>query len=93
MHSASRRQGFATSAIQRAIDFFREQGNVDFALLVCEPSLIPFYERLGWRAFPGDLFVTQNRATVPFTFILPMSAPILLQESLDGSIDLLGPPW
>ena len=92
-HPASRGRGLATIAIQRALDFFREQGDVDFGLLVCEPGLVPFYERLGWRRFPGDLLVTQRQATVPFTFNLPMTTPVRLQESLTGTIDLMGPPW
>jgi aminoglycoside 2'-N-acetyltransferase I len=92
-HPASRGRGFATTAMKRALDFFQEQGDVDFGLLVCEPSLVPFYERLGWRRFPGDLLVTQRQATVAFTFNLPMTIPLRLQESLGGKIDLLGPPW
>lgn len=92
-HPASRGRGFATTAIQRALDFFREQGDVDFGLLVCEPDLVLFYERLGWRRFPGELLVTQRQATVPFTFNLAMTISILLQESLTGTIDLKGPPW
>ena len=54
---------------------------------------MPFYERLGWRMFPGDLLVKQKQSTVPFTFNLPMTTPLRLQESLGGKIDLLGPPW
>jgi aminoglycoside 2'-N-acetyltransferase I len=92
-HPASRRRGFASTAIQRALDFFHEQGGVDFGLLVCEPDLVPFYERLGWRRFPGELLVTQSQANVPFTFNLPMTIPLRLHESFDGKIDLLGPPW
>src|SRR5262245_16520452 len=92
-HPAFRGRGFAGTAIRQALDFFQAQGDVDFGLLVCEPSLVPFYERLGWRRFPGDLFVTQRQATVPFTFNLPMTTPIRLREPIDGKIDLLGPPW
>jgi hypothetical protein len=66
---------------------------VEFALLVCEQKLIPFYERLGWRRFDGSLFVTQMQATVWFTSLLPMTIPIRLRESVSGTIDLLGPPW
>src|SRR5262249_2727465 len=91
-HPAFRGRGFATAAIQPALDCFHEQG-VDFGLLVCEPGLVPFYERLGWRRFPGVLLVRQRQATVPFTFNLPMTTPLRLPESLDGKIDLLGPPW
>jgi len=92
-HSAARKRGLATTTIQRAVDFFREQGDVDFGLLVCEPGLVPFYERLGWRPFPGELLVTQKGASVPFTFNLTMTTPIRLQEAPGGTIDLLGPPW
>ena len=90
---AARGRGFAGTAIRLALDFFREQGDVDFGLLVCEPGLVPFYERLGWRRFPGDLLVTQRQETVPFTFNLPMTIPVRVQEALGGRIDLLGPPW
>jgi predicted acetyltransferase len=92
-HPAWRKRKLASTAIQRALDFFRDQRDVDFGLLVCEPSLIEFYERLGWQRFPGVLMVTQKQATVPFTFNLPMTISFRLQESLDGTIDLLGPPW
>ena len=92
-HPASRGRGFATTAIQRALAFFREQGDVDFGLLVCEPGLVPFYERLGWRRFTGEVLVIQRQATVPFTFNLVMTTPIRLQESLTGPIDLRGLPW
>jgi len=92
-HPASRRRGFAGTAVRRALDFFGEQGDVDFGLLVCEPGLVPFYERLGWRRFPGDLLVTQRQATVSFTFNLPMTTLVRLREPLAGAIDLLGPPW
>ena len=92
-HPTFRGRGFATTAIQRALDLFHEQGDVDFGLLVCEPGLVPFYQRQGWRRFPGELLVTQRRATVPFTFNLAMTTPVRLQEPLAGAIDLLGPPW
>jgi hypothetical protein len=92
-HPAARGRGFATTAIQQALGFFHEQGDVDFGLLVCEPELVAFYERRGWRRFPGDLLVTQRQATVPFTLNRVMTSPIRLQETLTGAIDLLGPPW
>jgi GNAT superfamily N-acetyltransferase len=92
-HPAYWRHGFATRGLQQALDFFRAQGEVDFGLLVCEPGLVPFYERLGWRKFPGELFVTQRQVTVPFQLNRPMTIPLRLQEPLTGTIDLLGPPW
>jgi RimJ/RimL family protein N-acetyltransferase len=92
-HPAARRRGHATAAIRRAVAFLRDEMNVAFALLVCEPDLIAFYERLGWRRFAGVLLVSQRGATVPFTFNPPMTSPVCLEGELDGTIDLLGPPW
>jgi GNAT superfamily N-acetyltransferase len=92
-HPASRGRGLATAAIRLALDYFHGQGDVDFGLLVCEPGLVPFYERLGWRRFPGELLVAQRQATVPFTLNLAMTTPERLEEPLAGTIDLLGPPW
>lgn len=92
-HPAARGCGFASTAIRLALDFFREGGDVDFALLVCEPELVPFYERLRWRVFPGELLVAQRGTTVPFTFNPCMTTPLRLVEPLTGVIDLLGPPW
>ena len=92
-HPAFRGRGFATAAIRLALDYFHGQGDVDFGLLVCEAGLVPFYERLGWRRFPGELLVTQRQATMPFTFNLAMTIPVRLQEPLAGAIDLMGPPW
>jgi aminoglycoside 2'-N-acetyltransferase I len=92
-HPDCRNRGYARAAVNRAISFFREQDDIDFALLVCEPSLIPLYEKLGWRRFPGDLLVEQHGKTIKFTFNFPMTCPLRLTEDLGGTIDLLGPPW
>jgi hypothetical protein len=83
----------ATAAIRLALDYFHQQSDVDFGLLVCEAGVVPFYERLGWRRFPGELLVAQRQTTVAFTFNLVMTTPVRLQEPLAGTIDLLGPPW
>jgi predicted acetyltransferase len=92
-YPAARSRGLATAAIRRAVEFLRDEVDVEFALLVCEPDLIPFYERLGWRPFPGVLLVEQHGATVPFTFNRPMTLPVRQDAPPGGTIDLLGPPW
>ena len=92
-HPDVRGRGLATTTIHCALDVLREHEDVDFALLVCDPRLVPFYERLGWQEFSGELLVTQKQGTVPFTFNLPMTIPMRLRESLSGTIDLMGPPW
>lgn len=91
-HPGARRQGLAARAISKAFEFFSEQ-NVEFALLVCEPTLVAFYEKLGWRLYPDTILVTQRGVTGPFTFNLPMIHPVASAGPAAGAIDLLGPPW
>jgi len=91
-HPAARRRGFAALAIRRAAEFFGEQG-AGFALLVCEPRLIRYYSRLGWREFTGRLVVRQRGAPADFTFNRVMVLGIGSAPPSAGTIDLLGPPW
>lgn len=91
-HPQARGRGLASGVVRRAVELFREQG-ADFALLVCEPALIPFYERLGWATHGGGLVVRQRGEAVPFTFNLPMVHPLRDAAVPDGVIDLMGPPW
>src|SRR5262249_9195246 len=81
---------FSTTLTARSGSAFPLKTGSEF---LAGPNLLPFYEHLGWRGSPGDLMVTQKQATVPFTFNLPMTTPLRMRESLDGVIDLQGPPW
>jgi aminoglycoside 2'-N-acetyltransferase I len=92
-HPVHRRQGCASAALARCIEFFREDTEIDLGLLVCEPTLLPFYSRRGWRQFSGKLLVTQKGKTEEFTFNNTMTFPIRRQDDPSGIIDLLGPPW
>lgn len=95
-HPAARGRGYAEQGMRRAIDFFHEQADVAFALLLCEPKLLGYYGRLGWDEFGGRLVVTQHGAEGEFTFLRVMvrgirdAAP---PPPKGGTIDLLGPPW
>ncbi|OFZ13617.1 MAG: hypothetical protein A2X86_20780 [Bdellovibrionales bacterium GWA2_49_15] len=91
-HPDSRRQGLASKGIERSIDLFRDQG-VDFALLVCEPNLVPMYQKLNWQSFLGTLLVKQRGIPGRFTFNLPMTIGVLSKNPSEGTIDLMGPPW
>ncbi len=79
--------------MQRAMEFFREQPGVAFAVLVCGPHLIGHYSRLGWREFAGRLLVRQYGEAVEFTFNRVMTFGIRSAAPQTGTIDLLGPPW
>jgi ribosomal protein S18 acetylase RimI-like enzyme len=92
-HPAARRRGYAQMALRRAIDYFREKPEVEFALLVCEEDLIPYYARLGWRVFAGQLIVRQHGEPTVFTFNRVMTMGTAGEAPLIGTIDLCGPPW
>lgn len=92
-HPEARGRGYAGIAMQQAIEFFRSQSNVDFALLVCKPQLIGYYGSLGWREFSGQLVVQQYGQESLFTFNRIMTHAVRLAAPTDGSIDLGGPPW
>ena len=92
-HPAARRRGLAAQSITRAIEFFHQQQGVEFALLVCEPPLLNYYSRLGWRPFEGRLLVRQYGADAAFVFNRVMTRGIRSKGPTTGTINLLGPPW
>ena len=92
-HPAYRGLGYARAGVRIALDFFRQQPDVQFALLVCEPHLLQYYSGLGWQEFDGELLVRQHGHVVPFTFNRVMTHPVRIAAPRDGIIDLCGPPW
>lgn len=91
-HPDARGRGFAAAAVARGVDFFHEQG-ADFALLVCESELMPYYRRLGWAEFDGTPLVTQRGEPVAFTFNRAMTHGVGSAAPAGGRLDLCGPPW
>jgi hypothetical protein len=92
-HPGARRRGLAALGIRRAIEFFREQPGIAFALLVCEERLLGFYTRLGWREFGGRLLVRQHGAACEYTLNRVMTHGVDSEGPVAGVIDLCGPPW
>lgn len=92
-HPAARRRGYAEKGIERAIHFFRENTRAAFGLLVCKEMLIPYYARLGWQEFGGELIVRQYGELGAFTFNRVMTFAVGSEAPLVGTIDLCGPPW
>ena len=92
-HPAARGRGHAVHGIRRAIEVFREHGGVAFALLVCEPGLLGYYARLGWKEFAGRLVVRQHGEPADFTFNRVMVHDVEAAGPTSGTIDLMGPPW
>ena len=84
--------GFASAAMRRAAQDIDEVDRPDFALLFCEPHNFPFYSRLGWRQFAGDVFVEQPHGRVRFE-VMAAFVLDLRQQPRTGVIDLRGLPW
>jgi aminoglycoside 2'-N-acetyltransferase I len=92
-HPDHRRRGLAALAMGRAVAWFRERGDVDFALLVCESRLLGTYGRLGWSEFGGTLRTLQRGVPEVFTFNRVMTHSVRSEAPDAGLVDLAGPPW
>lgn len=89
----ARRRGFARAGIEQAITFLRAEHAVDFSLLVCREELLPYYSRLGWLHFAGELLVEQPSGSEQFIFNQPMVYAGNGEPPQSGVIDLCGMPW
>jgi aminoglycoside 2'-N-acetyltransferase I len=92
-HPDFRRRGHAALGLRRAAEFFHEQPDVAFAVLVCEPDLLGYYSSLGWKEFGGTLLVRQRGTQGEFTFLKVMTLGVRSEAPAGGTIDLCGPPW
>ena len=92
-HPASQGKGYASQAMREAAKRFDEDLNVDYALLFCRPQLIPFYERLMWKAFEGKVWVEQLQRKIDFSANGAMVLDVSEHAPLDGVLDLNGLPW
>jgi aminoglycoside 2'-N-acetyltransferase I len=89
---AFRRRGYASIALEAAVQTLRDEGSIDFALLFCEPHHAPFYQRRGWKPFDGEIYAEQAEERARFTAIAPYAYD-LKRAPRRGTIDLCGLPW
>jgi aminoglycoside 2'-N-acetyltransferase I len=88
----SRRRGYASIALNAAIQTLKDEGSTDFALLFCEPHNVPFYFGRGWKPFDGEIYAEQPAGRVRFDAIAPYVYDIR-RAPRQGVIDLCGLPW
>jgi aminoglycoside 2'-N-acetyltransferase I len=88
----SRRRGYASIALNAAVQTLKDEGATDFALLFCEPHNAPFYVARGWKPFDGEIYAEQPEGRVRFDAIAPYLYA-LKRAPLRGVIDLCGLPW
>jgi predicted acetyltransferase len=89
----ARQHGYASIAINAAIQTLKDERSVDFALLFCEPSHAPFYIARGWKPFDGEIYAEQpDKGHVRFEALAPHVYD-LRRALRQGVIDLCGLPW
>jgi aminoglycoside 2'-N-acetyltransferase I len=87
-----RRLGYASVALNAAIQTLRDQEAVRFALLFCEPHNVAFYEKRGWHPFTGEIYAEQPGGKVRFEAMAPFIFDFV-RAPRQGVIDLCGLPW
>jgi predicted acetyltransferase len=88
----SRGKGYASIALNAAVQTLKDEGATDFGLLFCEPHHAPFYMARGWKPFDGEIWCEQPGGRVRFTAIAPYVTH-LKRAPPTGIIDLCGLPW
>jgi aminoglycoside 2'-N-acetyltransferase I len=89
---AFRRRGYASIALEAAVQTLRDEGSIDFVLLFCEPHNASFYQGRGWKPFEGEIYAEQADGRARFTAIAPHVYD-LKHAPRRGTIDLCGRPW
>jgi aminoglycoside 2'-N-acetyltransferase I len=88
-----RRHGYASVALNAALQTLKDEGATDFALLFCEPHNAPFYLGRGWKPFDGEIYAEQPEGRVRFEAMAPYVHDLKRAAPPRGVIDLCGLPW
>jgi aminoglycoside 2'-N-acetyltransferase I len=91
-HPDFRRRGFASVALNAAVQTLKDERATDFAILFCEPHNVAFYAGRGWKPFAGEIYCEQPGGRMRFDAILPQVF-YLKRAPHEGEIDLCGLPW
>ncbi|MBX9648789.1 MAG: GNAT family N-acetyltransferase [Xanthobacteraceae bacterium] len=87
-----RGHGYATVALNAAVQTMRDHEAIRFALLFCEPHNEAFYQARGWHRFEGEVYAEQPEGRVRFDAMAPLVFDFT-RKPRDGVIDLCGLPW
>jgi GNAT superfamily N-acetyltransferase len=87
-----RKRGYATLAIEAAINTMRANDAVRFAVLFCEPHNYAFYQARNWHPFTGEVYCEQPEGRIRFDHMAPFVLDIG-RAPRQGTLDLCGLPW
>jgi len=92
-HPDHRRRGYASIAIEAAVQTMRDHDAAQFALLFCEPRNFEFYQSRGWQPFTGDIYAEQPEGRIRFQVMAPFVLDLKRRAPTLGTLDLCGLPW
>ena len=87
-----RNRGYASLALDAAIQTMRANEAVRFAILFCEEHNFAFYRARGWQPFTGEVYCEQPSGRIRFDLMAPFVFDIR-RAPRDGVLDLQGLPW
>jgi len=87
-----RRHGYASIALNAAVQTMRDHEALQFALLFCEPHNFAFYQSRGWHPFEGEIYAEQPSGRIRFEAMAPFVFDFK-RSPRQGTIDLCGLPW
>ena len=87
-----RRRGYATLALEAAVQTIRANEAARFALLFCEPHNFAFYQARSWHPFSGEVYAEQKQGRIRFDAMAPFVFDIA-RAPRQGTLDLCGLPW
>jgi aminoglycoside 2'-N-acetyltransferase I len=86
-------RGYASIALNAAVQTLKDEGATDFGMLFCEPHNVPFYMARGWKPYEGEVYAEQpEQGRIRFEALAPYTYH-LRRSPLRGAIDLCGLPW
>jgi aminoglycoside 2'-N-acetyltransferase I len=88
-----RRRGYASIALEAAVQTMRHHDAAQFALLFCEPQMCEFYQSRSWHPFTGTVYAEQPDGRICFEVMSPFVLDLKHRAPSLGTIDLGGLPW
>jgi aminoglycoside 2'-N-acetyltransferase I len=92
-HPACRRRGYASIALDAAVQTMRDHDAAQFALLFCEPHNFEFYRARGWQPFTGTVYAEQPEGRIRFEVMTPYVLDLKRRAPTLGTLDMRGLPW
>jgi len=87
-----RGRGYASVALDAAIQTIRANEAARFAVLFCEPHNVAFYQARSWHAFEGEVYCEQPNGRIRFEAMAPFVFDVR-RAPRQGVMDLKGLPW